>query len=49
MSSHNMALSRIARLNARIIYEKISINISIGNNIKGHSGIKIFKNFKLLV
>jgi len=44
-----LALNRIAKLNALIIYEKISINISIGNNIKGHSGINIFKNCKLLI
>lgn len=41
-----LALKRIAKLKARIIYENISININIGNKIKGHSGMKIFRNLK---
>lgn len=44
MTCHNIALNRIAKLKALIIYEKISIKINIGNKIKGHSGIKIYKN-----
>ena len=42
-----LAANRIAKLNKRIKYEKISIGINIGNNIKGHCGIKKCKNFKL--
>lgn len=38
-----LALNRIAKLKARIIYENISIKIKIGNNIKGQEGINIFK------
>jgi len=44
-----LAAKRIAKLNIRIKYEKISIGIKIGNRMKGHSGIKILKNFKLCV
>jgi len=44
-----LALSRIAKLKDLIIYEKISMTIKNGNNAKGHSGIKIFKNSKLCI
>lgn len=37
----------MAKLKARITYENTSINISIGSNIKGHSGINIYKNCTL--
>jgi len=42
-----LAANRIAKLNKRIKYEKISIGIKIGSKIKGHCGINICKNFKL--
>jgi hypothetical protein len=42
-----LAANRIAKLNKRIKYENISIGINIGNNTKGHCGIKMCKNFKL--
>jgi len=42
-----LAANRIAKLNKRIKYEKISIGIKIGNKTKGHCGINICKNFKL--
>lgn len=41
MARHYIAESRIAKLKALIIYEKISIKINIGNKINGDSGIKI--------
>ena len=42
-----LAANRIAKLNKRIKYEKISIGIKIGNKTNGHCGINICKNFKL--
>lgn len=42
-----LAANLIDKLNKRIKYEKISIGINIGNNIKGHCGINMCKNFKL--
>jgi hypothetical protein len=44
-----LAANLIAKLNIRSMYENSSIGIIIGNKIKGHSGIKIFKNFKFCV
>lgn len=42
-----LALDLIAKLKDLIIWEKISVQISIGSNGKGHSGINIFKNCML--
>jgi hypothetical protein len=42
-----LAANLIAKLNILIKYENISIGTNIGNNTKGHSGIKICKNRKL--
>jgi hypothetical protein len=42
-----LAANLIAKLNILIKYENISIGTNIGNNTKGHSGIKICKNLKL--
>jgi hypothetical protein len=42
-----LALNLIAKLKDLIMYENISVHISIGSNDKGHSGINIFINFML--
>jgi hypothetical protein len=42
-----LALNRIAKLNALIKYENISIGINNNSKINGASGIKIFRNFVL--
>lgn len=49
MTAIILALKRIAKLKARITYEKISIGINKNNNRKGASGIKIFKKWILCV
>lgn len=41
-----LAANRIARLNAFIIYENISMQISIGNKTNGASGINIRKKYQ---
>ena len=42
------AVNLIDKLKALIIYENNSININTGNKAKGHLGINIFKNLRLL-
>ena len=44
MTAIILALKRIAKLNARITYENISIGINKNNNKNGASGMNIFKN-----
>lgn len=39
-----LALDRIAGLNDFITWGNVSIAINIGNNINGHSGIKILRD-----
>lgn len=41
-----LAANRMAKLNAFIIYENISIQISIGNKANGASGMNIRKKYQ---